>query len=236
MALAVGIAAIAGTICGEVNFSTHSAHYYKIKDLRSVSDVDASFTPGKNVLDAGIIRFAPGNHFDDLRTWHFKFGTTWCVAPIITNRTAPLAGSYDIWVVGKDCCSHDASDFRCGAWGSAQASGGVRVVDDEDLARYRLAAQQAQSLYITASHPVFFTWETDPEMEVSGWARQAFDRFLQQVGFALLCSFFLVCMATVRFSFLGRGASAYTSDLHSGFAMEDQYRKPIDLEAHAYLA
>jgi len=221
LALVVGIAAIAGTMCGEVSFSTLSGHYYRIRDLKVVSDVDASFTPGKNLLDAGIVHFAPGNHFDDLRTWHFKYGSTWCVAPLVTNRTAPLAGSYDFWIVGKDCCSHEASDFRCGAWYSARAPTGVRVVDDDDLAMYRLAVQQAQSLYdITAANPVFLTWHDDPEAEVSSWSMRAYKRYLEQVWFALACSFFAMCMATVRFSFLGRGQPACTSNLQGDFAKE----------------
>lgn len=221
MALAVGIAAVAGTICGEVSFSTYSVHYYRVHDLRVVSDVDASFTPGKNLLDAGIVHFAPGNHFDDLRSWHFRYDTTWCVAPVITNRTVPLAGSYDFWIVGKDCCSHDASDFRCGAWGSSHASGGVRVVDDDDLARYRLAVQQAQSLYgITSTNPVFLTWSADPASDVSIWAHQAYQRYLEQVAFALVCCVFSMCVAAVKFAFLGRGRSAHASDLRSGFLEE----------------
>ncbi|CAK0814656.1 unnamed protein product [Prorocentrum cordatum] len=86
LALVNGIAAIAGTVSGEVSFSTFSGSYYRIRDLRVVSDVDASYTSGQNLLDAGIVHFAPGNHFDDLRTWHFKYGSTWCVAPLVTNR------------------------------------------------------------------------------------------------------------------------------------------------------
>jgi hypothetical protein len=209
LALVIGIAAIAGTICGEVSFSTLSGHYYRIRDLKVVSDVDASFTAGKNLLDAGIVHFAPGNHFDDLRTWHFTYGSTWCVAPLVTNRTVPLAGSYDFWIVGRDCCSLAASDFRCGDWYSARAPTGVRVVDDDDLANYRLAVQQAESLYdITAANPVFLTWHADPEAEVSSWALRAYKRYNEQVWFALVCSLFAVCLATVRFSFIGRGQPA----------------------------
>merc|ERR1712032_522901 len=82
-------------------------------------------------------------------------------------------------------------------------------------------------------HPVFITWSTDPSQEVSSWAQQAYKRYLEQVCFALVCSFFAMCMATCSFAFLGRGQSAYLKDLHSGLATEDQYDDSIDFQTKA---
>jgi succinate dehydrogenase hydrophobic anchor subunit len=210
MALAVGIAAIAGTLCGEMNFTVFSQPYYQVKDLKVVDGVDASVTPARNMLDAGIVTFVKGNHFDVLRSWHFKNGVTYCVAPMVSPGAMPT--EYNFWVVGKDCCSLAASDFRCGAWGNDKAHSGIRVVRDDDLASYKLAVMQAQSLYdIEAPSPIFLTLASDPSLEVSSWNQQVFKNYMTQVGTALVCCFFFVCMATVRFAWIGRSPSAYVS-------------------------
>ena len=57
------------------------------------------------------------------------------VAPITLNG-ASLA-SYDFWAVGKNCCSDQMADFRCGAFKGLGAKGGVRVTDDVDRDFYR---------------------------------------------------------------------------------------------------
>eukprot|EP00439_Symbiodinium_sp_Y106_P075243 s846_g14.t2 len=70
------------------------------------------------------------------------------VAPIVgPGVSTPLRQTYDFWAIGKDCCSVGASDFRCGSWGSTQAHTGLREVNEADLEYYRLAVQQAASLY-----------------------------------------------------------------------------------------
>merc|ERR1719181_1727148 len=190
LCLAVGAAILAGTMAGTGNFSTFAEPYFKIKDLKVISDIDASAVPGENVMDAGIIQFSRGNHLDPLRSWHFMRQSVYCVAPIITNGTMPRGLSYDFWAVGKDCCSMSSSDFRCGAWGSLAAHGGYRVINQNDQTFYRLAVQQAESLYnIKARNPVFINWSPNPGGEVQTWNQQAFQNFLMQAGFALV--FFL---------------------------------------------
>lgn len=235
MAIAVGVAAITGTACGGTNFSTFSQPFYQINDLKVASNVDASTTPSRNVMDAGIVHFAAGNHFDVLRSWHFKNDNLYCVAPVVSGGAN--TAFYNYWVVGKDCCSLAASDFRCGAWGSTKANSGIRVMNDNDLANYRLAVQQAVSLYgLQAPSPVFLTWSTDPTLEVASWNQQVFKNYLTQVATALVFCVFFVCMATIRFAWLGRASSAYATDLYHGDVAQDPYSQPVDFHTRSYAA
>merc|ERR1719253_2209539 len=94
-AIVVGLMATAGTLVGLRNFRDYAQPYFELQDLKRVESVDASFTPGKNVMDGGIFSFSRGNHIDDDKAWHFHYHSTYCVAPLITNNTAPLSQTYD---------------------------------------------------------------------------------------------------------------------------------------------
>lgn len=212
-AVAITVMAVWGTAVGQSNYSQWSLPYYQIQDLKTVHNIDASFTPGKNVMDGGLFFFNPGNHLDNTRSWHFKFKTNYCVAPIVTNSSAPLSQEYSYWAVGKDCCSMSSSDFRCGSWGTLGAAGGIRVTGGSDLPYYRLAVQQAESLYgLTAPQPIFLTWSSSPAFEVAGWNQQVFKSYLIMVCFALVASVFAVTAMTCSYAWIGRGASAYAMD------------------------
>lgn len=238
-ALVVGIMAVAGTVAGVQNFNNFSKPYFEIQDLKVVQNVDASFTPGKNVMDGGIFLFGRGNHLDESRSWHFKLGSVYCVAPIITNGTAPLSQTYDFWAIGKDCCSVSASDFRCGSWGTAGQAGGIRLTASSgDLKFYGLAVQQAESLYdIMAPHPIFLTWSAAPAEEVSSWNQQVFKNYLLMVTFALVCSMFLVTIASCSYAWIGRGASAYDTQFNDNPDWKlGGYQSQIDYSTKRYVA
>lgn len=200
---------------GHYIFATLTRPYYEVMDQHIRGNINAGVEKGSNLMDVGIVYFAPGNGLDTHRSWHFHYKTLYCVAPIITNGSAPMTQSYDFWAVGKDCCSYTASDFRCGSWGSPGTRGGIRVMNDEDIAYYRLAVQQAQSLYdITANHPIFVEWHEDPLIEVESWNRKAFRMLFQVVAFAFVTSLFCVTLAVTGFAWLGR--RRYATDLAYG--------------------
>jgi len=206
---------VAGTFVGSRNYDRLFKKYYMITDLKIAKGIDASITPGQNVMDAGIIEFKPGNVFDARMSWHFKHRDLYCVAPILTHSTPPLQQTYDFWAVGKDCCAVGASDFRCGSWGHSQAKSGVRLMDDDAADYYRLAVQQAESLYgISAPRPIFLEWATDPIAEVNSWNHYAFRWFCVQIGFALVCNAFLITLASVKYSWLGRAESVYQMEYY----------------------
>mmetsp|Transcript_527 Transcript_527/g.1766 ORF Transcript_527/g.1766 Transcript_527/m.1766 type:complete len:269 (+) Transcript_527:1-807(+) len=215
-ALVFGFAALSGTSCGLVNFHRYTRPFYAIQDLKVVHQLDASRELGQNLMDAGIVYFANGNHLDSKRSWHFKDRTLYCVAPITMRGAAPETQSYDFWAVGEDCCSTSASDFRCGQdWGSLNARAGIRVLDADDVVNYRLAVQQAETLYgIVAAHPIFFTWSKDPLYEVESWNEHAIKNFVYMVTLAFVVSLSAMILATCRFAWIGRAASAYAMDFY----------------------
>lgn len=212
-AVALTIMTVWGTVVGQNNFETWSRPYHELQDLKVVHGIDASFTPGKNIMDGGLFFFNRGNHIDSQRSWHFKFKNLYCVAPIITNSSPPLVQEYSYWAVGRNCCSMSSSDFRCGSWGNLGASGGIRVTSSGDLAYYRLAVQQAESLYnIMAPSPIFLTWSSSPADEIQSWNAQVFKSYLIMVCFALAVSVFAVTVMTCSYAWIGRGPSAYAMD------------------------
>jgi len=215
--ISLGVAVFAAIILGENIYSNYSFPYYQVRDLKAISNLDASREHGQNVMDAGIFYFAEGNKIDAMRTWHFKQKTVYCVAPITKGYpSVPETQSFDFWAVGKDCCSESASDFRCGAYSNPSARGGIRNLNDADQAFYRLAVEQATALYgIQASHPVFFEWSADPKVDVASWNQRGFNRYLVYVSFALVLACFAMAMASCKFSFLGRAESVYGEQIYS---------------------
>jgi hypothetical protein len=233
-----GLALLAAYLLGNNIYSNYSLPYYMVKDLKVLSNVNPMTEKGQNVMDGGIFYFNKGSGIDPMRTWHFKQGTVWCAAPIINGGwpAVPDTQSFDYWAVGKDCCSTSSSDFRCGAFNNPSAKGGVRVLDDADRPFYRLAVEQAASLYgIMANHPVFFEWVQDPVETVDSWIEKAFSDYIAYVGFFFLFCCFGVAVASSKYAWLGRAESIYSEDIVS----DKDYAKggpveALDLHAHAH--
>jgi len=217
VALAYAVAAGCGTVCGMGNYFTYSKPFYAIQDLKVVHQVDAGRELGQDLMDAGILYFANNNRLDIARSWHFKHRDLYCVAPVMTNGTRPLTHSYDFWAVGKGCCSTASADFRCGPdWNSVTTHSGLRVLDSDALANYRLAVKQAETLYgIVATHPIFFTWSEDPLTEVNSWNMKAYHNYIFMVVFTFVVSLAFVIFATCKYAWIGRAASAYAMDFYS---------------------
>lgn len=209
-ALMLGIAVITGTSLGTANFEEYVRPYYEIQDLKVVHQLATSVERGQNFMDAGVVYFAHGSAFDGMRSWHFKHHTLYCVAPIIINSSTPATQTYDFWAVGKDCCSLGASDFRCGAWDNPMARSGIRILSKQDTPFYRLAVQQAETMYgIVSAHPLFFEWSQDPLQEINKWNAQAFKNFLFLAALALVVSLACLTLATCKFAWIGRTGSVY---------------------------
>jgi len=203
---------IVGIMTGYQIYDTYTKPYYEILDLKTFGHLNPNKELGSNVLDAGIVHFAEGSKIDATRSCHFNQETVYCVAPVTINgsKSKPDTLSYDFWAVGKDCCAIGASDFRCGSWEAASGRGAIRALDEDALQYYRLAVQQAETLYdIVSAHPVFFYWSQDPLEEIYMWNEQGFRMFL----FISCCAFLFCLIATAsavwRFALMGRSRSAY---------------------------
>jgi len=203
-------AVLVGTLFGSYNYWRNLNPYYNLNDLKIISHLDPGKERGQNVMDAGIFYFSEGTHVDGFRSWHFKHSTLYCVAPIVGVGGSPETQSYDFWAVGKDCCSMSSSDFRCGDTANPNSRSAIRIFDDADIQNYRLAVEQAETLYnVMATHPIFFEWYTDPLQHVSNWNDTGYKWYLRSLAaFFVLCLVALVA-AVSQFAYIGRRESVY---------------------------
>jgi hypothetical protein len=212
----MGLGLFFGFFLGIDIFHNWSFNYYTIKDLKVIGHLDASKERGQNVMDAGIVYFAEGNGIDAERSWHFKQGDVYCVAPIIAGQhpAVPDTQSFDFWAVGKNCCSVSASDFRCGDFENPLSRSAIRAISPEDTPYYRLAVEQAETLYgIMATHPVFFEWAQDPLDKSNLWIQRSFTHFVMYVTMGFVISMLGVSCASCNFAWIGRSETVYGEDV-----------------------
>lgn len=237
----IAVAILSGWLLGNNIYNNYSRHYYEAKDLKLIDHLDAGKEHGQNVMDAGMFYFEHGNGLDMYRSWHFKSRTVYCVSPVVRmvdndhwgrRGEVPETQSFDFWAVGKDCCSTATSDFRCGDYLNPMTRGGVRVLKEKDLPFYRLAVEQAKSLYgIQARNPIFFEWTLNPLETVNSWNKTAFDHYIRAVIFGFIVSLFAVSMASCKFSCMGRAESVYGEEIFGDqkWKMGGYRQQPKDL-------
>jgi len=196
------LAWLVGVVQGNANFAANTGRYYEIGNLNNYTNVYPNTMLGQQLLDAGIVAFAPGSQLDTKMSMGFKNGQIYCVAPIVFGTAPPV--SYDFWAVGNDCCSGNQADFSCANYNNPQASGGLRLMHSQDRSFYRLAVQQAEATYnIKAGHPLFFRWEVDPSKQVQAWMSEGQGQFVAWILSYLVFQLFVVAITSVIFSKLG---------------------------------
>jgi hypothetical protein len=204
------LACVLGLILGYLNFTMNASRYYDYVSLRRVVNVDPGEIQGQQVLDAGEIDFKMGTKIDRQLNMMYYKTQGWCVAPIISRDGAPLA-SYDFWAVGKDCCSSRQGDFSCGyVWTSWDNSGttpsGLRVLDDADIAGYKLAVEQASSAYnIQVNRPIFLNMMKTPYVLIrSYWTKAMNFTYGCVIAFVAL----QIGLTALQAYLFGKGANA----------------------------
>lgn len=187
---------------GTDNYRTYMAPYYDLGMMNNYTMVYPNRLKGSQLMDAGIVEFAPGTRLDVKKSMGFKNKELFCVAPI-TFGASPLE-SYDFWAVGTDCCSGNQADFHCLNYNNPEASGGIRLMSSWDRAYYRLAVQQAEAFYnIKANHPLFFTWSVHPSTKAEKMKEDGHAAWLAWVASYLIIQLFAVLVATMIFSRIG---------------------------------
>lgn len=171
------LAVVLAVALGDRNYWINMQPYYDALDMDTYKGVDVVRTRGTELMDAGRVTFTPPTRLDLKRAMGFKNQDTYCVVPITSAINGVTVGLkvYDFWAVGKNCCSAGNADFHCNDYSHPGVHGGMRVMRDEDRDFYRLAVQQAESVYqIKASHPLFFHWVQDPDVSVYEKRRDGF--------------------------------------------------------------
>eukprot|EP00408_Alexandrium_pacificum_P050243 CAMPEP_0171242530 /NCGR_PEP_ID=MMETSP0790-20130122/45752_1 /TAXON_ID=2925 /ORGANISM="Alexandrium catenella, Strain OF101" /LENGTH=357 /DNA_ID=CAMNT_0011709361 /DNA_START=58 /DNA_END=1131 /DNA_ORIENTATION=- len=201
LALFMTVALVGGAFLGNRSYKKYMRPYLDFNNLNSYTDIYPNLMRGQQLMDAGVVLFAPGTRIDVSLSEGFKDGTQYCVAPIaFSNATPP---TYDFWAVGTNCCSGTKPDFRCEGWNS-EKYGGLRLMDSHARGFYRLAVEQAEATYkIKAAHPLFFTWTRKPLQTVEGWEKTVRSNFILWIfGYGLFQAFCVVA-ATLAFSRTG---------------------------------
>jgi len=199
LALAWGL----GIATGYINYMTNTLPYQQMTHLNSYTDVDPSLMRGAQLMDAGSVTFAEGSSLDLNKSMGFKNQEVYCVAPIV--KGGEEIATYDFWAIGMDCCSGRKNDFHCEGAKNPRARGALRLIPSIERPFYRLAVQQAEATYkITAQHPLFFHWVEDPLGSIDAWRDAASNSFLTGMFSYLILQAFLVAVAALLFSRLGK--------------------------------
>jgi len=204
-----------GVVAGDLNFAFNMEPFYNIESLSFYPEVDPLKASGQMLMDAGRMVFTPNSHLDLTKSMGFKKEDVYCVAPVSTPLTSAVNGShngshqgslqtpknYDFWAVGMNCCSGNNPDFRCPYFNDAEARGGLRLMEDDQRAFFRLAVQQAEATYkIKAAHPIFLHWLPDPLGAPQANQQHGFQRYVQGVLTFLSAQCFCVAVATLIFA------------------------------------
>merc|ERR1719181_159908 len=182
--------------------------YYSYGALEAYPQVDVGHELGVNLLDAGRVYFSSTATLLQDKSWHFKDGTLYCVAPI-GSSTGMAKDTYDFWAVGKDCCSEVAADFRCGEFQNGAARAGLRVLDSATLPFYRLAVNQATAEFgVHSTTPIFFEWTQDPLNDIQHLLEAGYAIFQLATFAALVVIMLAVTLLSIKFSLIGRKPEA----------------------------
>jgi hypothetical protein len=186
------IAAVSGIWIGEVNYWENMHPYYDIQSLNEYIAVDPSKNHGKQMMDAGLVRFVDNVTLDRNFAYKFEDFDQYCVAPISMKsavETDSKLDYYDFWVVGLNCCPSNLTrytDFRCGAFNSSTARQGLRLMEENQRNFYELAVQQATAAHkIKSTFPIFFYWAEDAHDEWKSYYDYGFRYFI----LAICCAF-----------------------------------------------
>lgn len=190
---------VVGIALGFHNFA-RTSQAYEFQNLATYHDIDPANYVGQQLVDAGRVQFSDKAYLDIGKSMGFKDSDIYCVAPIVSPKSAPE--SYvDFWAVGKNCCSGVSADFHCKGYLDTHNKGGLRLMDDSSRPFYRLAVQQAEATYKIKTHkPLFFVWGEDPIKHTDDLQHNAYTIFICGLFAALIVQLFLVITATLVFA------------------------------------
>mmetsp|Transcript_96761 Transcript_96761/g.255549 ORF Transcript_96761/g.255549 Transcript_96761/m.255549 type:complete len:329 (+) Transcript_96761:103-1089(+) len=203
LTLSLALAWMLGIAMGYLNYITNTLPYQQMTHLNSYSDVDPGLMRGAQLMDAGSVMFAEGSMLDLNKSMGFKNQEVYCVAPIV--KGSGERATYDFWAIGIDCCSGRKNDFHCDGAKNPRVHGALRLIPSAARPFYRLPVQQAEATHkIRANHPLFFSWVEDPQDRIDAWKDAATNSFLTSMFSYMVFQAFLVAVATLAFSRMGK--------------------------------
>mmetsp|Transcript_8571 Transcript_8571/g.20842 ORF Transcript_8571/g.20842 Transcript_8571/m.20842 type:complete len:336 (+) Transcript_8571:471-1478(+) len=170
----VGLASglFGGIFTGKLVYETYGHKWYSYQDLADYVLIDPANARGQSYMDSGALYFKQGTRVATESATVFQDTKLYCVAPIIgqpLEGNLPPSATFDFWAVGTDCCKPDGASFKCGEVDNNLAKAGMRVINSEEVAFYRLAVEQWSNEFgLPSRHPLFFTWVQDPVSQVDG--------------------------------------------------------------------
>lgn len=201
---------IGGAVFGDQNYWYATQRYYAPEAMKTYPNLDPAKTNGVQIMDAGRAYFKEGTTIDIDKGMSFTHYDSYCVAPIV------VAGEqlefYDLWVVGKNCCSTADPQFNCDTGtGKELRRAGIRMVEETDRLLwsergdeqlfYRLAVTMAEAAYnIKSVHPVFFHWVQDPDATVMQHFELGYKLWIFALGMHFALNTFFICAFLLLFN------------------------------------
>lgn len=187
------ICVMCGSLSGASAYDAYFFPYYAFWQRAEYTNVMPSGL-AKARGDAGSIVFSEDARVETTTTVGFKVGTTYCVAPVLDDRTTAV----QYWAVGKDCCKA-RSDFTCSDALSAKAKSGLVVRQSgmtlfgNDIEIYMDAVKQSGEVYgyVSAENPLLVRWVEDIETTntidfTNGWKQIAWTASVALISLSIV--------------------------------------------------
>lgn len=204
------MAYITGIVFGDQTYWYTFQRYYAPESMKTYPNLDPVTTNGAQIMDAGRAYFKEGTTLDIDKGMAFTHLDVYCVAPIVLKGEEQEF--YDLWAVGKNCCTTADPQFNCGlGTGNKLKRAGLRMVEeterliwsqrgDEQLF-YQLAVTMAEAAYnIKAVHPIFFHWVQDPDAEVFKFFEVGYKLWVLACGLHFAINTFLLAAYLLLFN------------------------------------
>lgn len=193
---------VGAVLVGSSNYAVHMKRFYDMTYLNTAVSVDPSAS-SQQYIDSGRFLFHPSSFIDTSRAMGVRMGKNYCAAPVVNSKTPVEKREYDFWAIGKDCCdaTQPQDGFHCGAVNDHNAHAGMRLMETEPRAMYRMAVQEAEATYkIAAKHPIFVEWMQDPAREMQMWYNDGVRLFWAACSTVLVILGFLSVSAGLCFA------------------------------------
>eukprot|EP00928_Gymnodinium_smaydae_P088989 TRINITY_DN73006_c0_g1_i1.p1 TRINITY_DN73006_c0_g1~~TRINITY_DN73006_c0_g1_i1.p1 ORF type:complete len:736 (-),score=130.45 TRINITY_DN73006_c0_g1_i1:86-2293(-) len=163
-------ATVMGLLGGCYVYQKYISYLYAYDSMPQFTDVHPSMSPIA-YQDAGYLNFDSTTYVDAPRGVGLKSGSTYCAAPISSQKSMLSVGNkYGFWAVGEDCCT-ERGTFFCGGPSGVGGTGGAVLIPGSPSysAAYLSAVQMASVVYNVGipNEPILVRWASQvvPEQQ-----------------------------------------------------------------------